>query len=135
MSVEVIQFETLRRLHINHGLSLDDIDATNILPMLRESNRSGLIYQITQRYVQNMTDLALLKHVMHSDELFWTGTADLPTSIDGVERRTIDFRAHEPDIDNLRERIESVVPYFCAVPTCVQAFCPQHGRVLSSSRQ
>ncbi|KAH9965545.1 hypothetical protein BGW80DRAFT_756075 [Lactifluus volemus] len=60
------------------------------------------------------------------DELFWTGTADLPTSIDGVERRTIDFRAHEPDIDNLRERIESVVPYFCAVPTCVQALCPQH---------
>jgi hypothetical protein len=63
MSVEVIQFETLRRLHINHGLSLDDIDATNILPTLRESNCSGLIYQMTQRYVQNMTDLVLLKHV------------------------------------------------------------------------
>jgi hypothetical protein len=57
MSVEVIQFETLRRLHIKHGLSLDDIDATNVLPTLRKSNRSGLIYQMTQRYVQHMTGL------------------------------------------------------------------------------
>jgi len=29
---EVIQFEALRRLHLGHGLSLDDIDATNVLP-------------------------------------------------------------------------------------------------------
>jgi hypothetical protein len=57
MLVEVIQFETLRRLHINHGLSLDDIDATNVLPTLRKRNRSGLIFQMTQRYVQNMTEL------------------------------------------------------------------------------
>ncbi|KAH9965541.1 hypothetical protein BGW80DRAFT_755784 [Lactifluus volemus] len=35
--VEVIQFETLHRLHIKHGLSLDDIDA--VLPTLHKSNR------------------------------------------------------------------------------------------------
>ncbi|KAH9965543.1 hypothetical protein BGW80DRAFT_755949 [Lactifluus volemus] len=35
--VEVIQFETLRRLQFKHGLSLDDIDA--VLPTLRKSNR------------------------------------------------------------------------------------------------
>jgi hypothetical protein len=57
MTVEVIQFETLHRLYIKHGLSMDDIDATNILPTLRKSNRSGLIYQMTQRYVQHMTEL------------------------------------------------------------------------------
>jgi hypothetical protein len=60
MAVEVIQFETLRRLHIGHGLSLDDIDATNVLPPLRTSNRYGLIYQMTQRCVRfvGLTDLS-----------------------------------------------------------------------------
>ncbi|KAI0253462.1 hypothetical protein BJV78DRAFT_211135 [Lactifluus subvellereus] len=110
--VEVIQFETLRRLHIGHGLSLDDIDATNVLPPLRETNRYGLIYQMTQR-----------------DELFWTGTlADFPASADGAEHRGIDPRAYEPDVDDLRQRIDSLVPYFCANPSCIQAFCPQHGQ-------
>ena len=49
--VEVIQFEVLRQLHLGHGLSLDDIDALNALPALRETNRFGLIYQMTQRCV------------------------------------------------------------------------------------
>lgn len=51
MTVEVIQFEVLRRLHFGHGLSLEDIDVTGVLPELRQSNRYGLIYQMTQRCV------------------------------------------------------------------------------------
>jgi hypothetical protein len=47
--VEVIQFEVLRRLHLGHGLSLDDIDTMSVLPALRETNRFGLIYRMTQR--------------------------------------------------------------------------------------
>lgn len=51
MAVEVIQFEALRRLHFGHGLSLEDIDVTEVLPESRQSNRFGLIYQMTQRCV------------------------------------------------------------------------------------
>ena len=52
ITVEVIQFEVLRRLHVGHGLSLEDIDVTGFLPESRPSNRFGLIYQMTQRYVR-----------------------------------------------------------------------------------
>ncbi|KAI0259724.1 hypothetical protein BC834DRAFT_604325 [Gloeopeniophorella convolvens] len=108
--VEVIQFETLRRLHFDTGLSLEDIDATDTLPLSRIGNRDGLIYQMTQR-----------------DELYWTGLmSDLTIGGDGAQPRRIDPRAFEPHIDDLRGRLESIVPYFCANPTCIQVFCPQH---------
>ncbi|KAI0302826.1 hypothetical protein B0F90DRAFT_1667436 [Multifurca ochricompacta] len=111
--VEVIQFETLRRLHFGHGLSLDLIDATNVLPPLRSSNRFGLLYQMTQRE--------------SSDELFWTGMMDdLRLEADGPGRQSINFRAQEPDADDLRGRIDSIVPYFCGNPGCIHAFCPRH---------
>lgn len=51
MAAEVIQFEVLRRLHFGRGLSLDDIDATRVLPTLRVTSHFGLIYQMTQRCV------------------------------------------------------------------------------------
>ena len=51
MTVEVIQFEALRRLHFGHGLSLEDIDVTDVLPGSRQTNRDGLIYAMTQRCV------------------------------------------------------------------------------------
>ncbi|KAH9164584.1 hypothetical protein EDB89DRAFT_2016838 [Lactarius sanguifluus] len=109
---DVIQFETLRRLYFGNGLSLDEIDATGVLPPLRIDNREGLIYKMTQR-----------------DELFWPGMmADFPIDVDGMEQRGIDPRAHEPDINDLRGRLNSVVPYFCANPSCIQAFCPRHVR-------
>ena len=49
--VEVIQSETVRRLYFGHELSLGEIDATEVLPLLRASNREGLIYNTTQRCV------------------------------------------------------------------------------------
>ncbi|KAI0280120.1 hypothetical protein BGY98DRAFT_965749 [Russula aff. rugulosa BPL654] len=110
--VEVIQFEVLRRLHFGHGLSLEDIDITGFLPELRPSNRYGLIYRMTQR-----------------DKLFWPGMmVDFPVTTDGSERRVINFRAHEPDVNDLRARIESVIPYFCANPSCIHANCPLHAK-------
>ncbi len=51
ITVEVIQFEVLRRLHFGHGLPLEDIDVTGVLPKLRHTNRDGLIYAMTQRCV------------------------------------------------------------------------------------
>jgi hypothetical protein len=61
--VEEIQFEVLRRLCVGHGLSLKDIDATNVLPKLRESNQFGFIYRMTQRCACRacVETLALLK--------------------------------------------------------------------------
>ena len=49
--MEVIQFETLRRLYFGQELSLAEIDATEVLPPLRTSNREGLSYSMTQRCV------------------------------------------------------------------------------------
>lgn len=63
------------------------------------------------------------------DELFWPGMmADFPAVDGGSERRGINFRAHEPDVDDLRGRIESVIPYFCANPGCIHTHCPRHGK-------
>ena len=128
-SAEEIQFEALRRLHLGHGLSLDDIDATNVLPALRSTNRDGLIYRMTQRCVRRVDVILLLTQCALRDKLFWTGVmAEFPTDAGGFERREINPRAHEPGIDDLRKRVESIVPYFCASPSCVQSLCPYHGR-------
>ncbi|KAI0297413.1 hypothetical protein BC826DRAFT_165885 [Russula brevipes] len=114
--VEEIQFEVLRRLCVGHGLSLEDIDATNVLPKLRENNQSGFIYGMTQR-----------------DRLFWTGSiADLATDADTPEGGWFNPRTNEPGIDDLRRRIQSIAPYFCANPGCIQALCPRHVEELNS---
>ena len=52
--------------------------------------------------------------------------ADFPASADGAEQRGFNFRAHEPDVDDLRGRLQSLIPRFCANPTCIQAYCPLH---------
>ena len=47
---EMIQLEAVRRLR--HGSGFDDaeIDSLDIFPVLRDSNRSGLIWYSSQRY-------------------------------------------------------------------------------------
>jgi hypothetical protein len=54
--------------------------------------------------------------------------AEFPANADSAEQREINPRAHEPGINDLRKRIDSVVAYFCANPCCVQALCPHHGK-------
>jgi hypothetical protein len=135
--VEVIQFEVLRRLHLGHGLSLDDIDALDVLPALRSTNRFGLLYQMTQRCVlrTSLSESSLLhcsRRCAFRDKLSWTGmTTEFPANADGSGRE-ISLRAHEPGIDDLRKRIDSIVPYFCANAGCVHAYCPYHGKVFLS---
>jgi len=60
--------------------------------------------------------------------------ADFPSATDGSERRGINLRAHEPDVNDLRGRIESVIPYFCANPSCIHVYCPLHRKGFISSR-
>jgi len=47
--VEMIQFETARRLHDIHHISPKDIDRMNILKRLRESHNRGLLWEVSQR--------------------------------------------------------------------------------------
>lgn len=56
---------------------------------------------------------------------------NFPVATDGSDRQVINFRGHEPDVNDLRERIESVIPYFCANPSCIQVYCPLHGKWVS----
>lgn len=61
------------------------------------------------------------------DELFWPGMmADFSVATDDSERQVINLRAHEPDVNDLRGRIESVIPYFCPNPSCIHVYCPLH---------
>ena len=60
--------------------------------------------------------------------------ADFAVNADSSEQREINLRAHEPDIDELRKRIDSIFPYFCANPGCVQALCPHHGEDFEQAR-
>ncbi|KAJ7739706.1 hypothetical protein DFH07DRAFT_77847 [Mycena maculata] len=53
---EVIQYETVRRLHVEHGLSAEDLNiviqnlaATTFFRELRLSNASGLLWDVSQR--------------------------------------------------------------------------------------
>ena len=41
----------MHKLLFRHGLSRYEIDATNVLPLLRTNNQDGLIYKMSQRYV------------------------------------------------------------------------------------
>jgi hypothetical protein len=52
--------------------------------------------------------------------------ANFPVATDGSERRVVNFRAHEPDVNDLRGRIESVIPDFCPYPSCIHVYCPLH---------
>ena len=56
--------------------------------------------------------------------------ADFPIDADGVEQRSIDLSACEPNIDDLRGRLDSIVRYFCPNPGCIQSFCQRHGMFL-----
>ena len=60
--------------------------------------------------------------------------ADFPVPTGGSERPLINLRAHEPDVNDLRGRIESIIPYFCTNPSCIHANCPLHRKGLSGLR-
>ncbi|KAI0062802.1 SET domain-containing protein [Artomyces pyxidatus] len=101
---ETIQHEAMRRLHICDGMSLAEIDKTGILPPSRVTNESGLLWRLSQR-----------------DALSWPAQRilDLPH---------LDVR-FEPLWDDLRERLNTVWPYFCPNPSCTTAYCITHTTV------
>ncbi|EGN92574.1 hypothetical protein SERLA73DRAFT_172801, partial [Serpula lacrymans var. lacrymans S7.3] len=88
-------------MHYVYDISLADIDRSKILPRLRESDTFGLLWEASQR-----------------DLIHWPGAAfneheELPTS-------------YAPASDDLRGRLNSILPIFCPNLNCMQAKCPTH---------
>ncbi|EGO29321.1 hypothetical protein SERLADRAFT_433320 [Serpula lacrymans var. lacrymans S7.9] len=99
--IQLIDLETARRMHYVYDISLADIDRSKILPRLRESDTFGLLWEASQR-----------------DLIHWPGAAfneheELPTS-------------YAPASDDLRGRLNSILPIFCPNLNCMQAKCPTH---------
>ncbi|KAG2152637.1 uncharacterized protein EDB93DRAFT_1082850 [Suillus bovinus] len=97
---EMIQIETVRRLHNTWDISIKNIDRMRILPQLfGESHKAGLIWQRFQR-----------------DFLRWPGGTD-----DDMEGA-----CSKPATDNLRERLSSVLATFCPNLNCLRTLCTTH---------
>ncbi|KAG2039208.1 hypothetical protein BDR03DRAFT_860440 [Suillus americanus] len=97
---EMIQIETARRLHNTWNISMKDIDRMRILPnSLHESYKKGLLWQRFQR-----------------DFLRWPrGTED---DMEGA--------CFQPDVDDLRKRLSSVLATFCPNLNCLRTLCTTH---------
>ncbi|KAG2120491.1 uncharacterized protein F5147DRAFT_662151 [Suillus discolor] len=97
---EMIQIETVRRLHNTSNISITNIDRMRIFPKpLRESYKDGLLWQRFQR-----------------DFLRWPGGTE-----DDMEGA-----CSEPAPDNLRERLSSVLATFCPNLNCLRTLCTTH---------
>ncbi|KAG1730324.1 hypothetical protein EDB19DRAFT_1740854 [Suillus lakei] len=97
---EMIQIETVRRLHIIHHISIKNIDRIRILPeLLRKSYKGGLLWKRFQR-----------------DFLRWPGGTD-----DDMEGASF-----EPAVDDLRGRLSSVLATFCPNLNCLRTLCTTH---------
>ncbi|KAG2068554.1 SET domain-containing protein [Suillus decipiens] len=97
---EMIQIETVRRLHNTWNISIKDIDRIRIFPkLLRESYKGGLLWQISQR-----------------DFLRWPGGTE-----DDIEEAR-----YEPAADELHNRLTSVLKTFCPNLNCLRTLCTTH---------
>ncbi|KAG1790011.1 uncharacterized protein HD556DRAFT_757025 [Suillus plorans] len=97
---EMIQIETVRRLHNTSNISITNIDRMRIFPKsLRESYKDGLLWQRFQR-----------------DFLRWPGGTE-----DDMEGACI-----EPAPDELHKRLSSVLATFCPNLNCLRTLCTTH---------
>ncbi|KAG0699223.1 hypothetical protein DFH29DRAFT_937704 [Suillus ampliporus] len=99
--LEIIQFETVRRSHSIHQISMKDIDRMCVLNPLRESYNRGLLWACSQR-----------------DLLHWPGR---PFATEG-DLKTSD----EPAADDLRGRLSSLLATFCPNLNCLRTLCTTH---------
>lgn len=97
---EMIQIETVRRLHKTWDISIKNIDRMRILPKsLRVSYNDGLLWERFQR-----------------DFLRWPGGTE-----DDMEEACF-----EPAADDLRARLSSVLGTFCSNLNCLRTLCTTH---------
>ncbi|KAG1779291.1 hypothetical protein EV702DRAFT_95273 [Suillus placidus] len=97
---EMIQIETVRRLHKTWDISIKNIDRMRIFPKpLRESYNEGLLWERFQR-----------------DFLRWPGGTE-----DDMEEA-----CSEPAADDLLARLSSVLGTFCSNLNCLRTLCTTH---------
>ncbi|KIJ64267.1 hypothetical protein HYDPIDRAFT_132965 [Hydnomerulius pinastri MD-312] len=107
--LEMIQLETVRRLHVIQEITLPDVDRMRIFKSLRFSHNTGLLWERSQR-----------------DFLHWPGAFqvkpedDLPTS-------------HAAHTDDLRGRLLSTLRTFCPTLNCLSPICETHGQLNSNT--
>ncbi|KAJ7184281.1 hypothetical protein C8R46DRAFT_1063555 [Mycena filopes] len=107
---EVIQYETVRRLHVEHGFSagvIDEILRVKGLPLLRSSNESGLLWAVTQRD---------LLPVVWGDGLPSSSKPQLPPH----------FAREHPASNDLFRHINTGREKFCPNLNCVNFNCHIH---------
>ncbi|KAJ6608603.1 hypothetical protein B0H10DRAFT_2438956 [Mycena sp. CBHHK59/15] len=108
---EVIQFETVRRLHIDHGLSAERIDSITStfthFRELRSSNESGLLWDVSQRD---------LPEVIWGDGLPSSSKPQLPHG----------FAVDAIHPDDIFEHINRGLPTFCPNLNCILHECGVH---------
>ncbi|KAG1731608.1 SET domain-containing protein [Suillus paluster] len=105
--LEMIQIETVRRLDSIHNISPKDIDRMDIFKPLRELYNGGLLWERHQR-----------------DFLHWPGRPfdterDLESSF-------------EPAVDNLCQRLSSLLATFCPNLNCLRTLCTTHSHPRSA---
>ncbi|KIK92123.1 hypothetical protein PAXRUDRAFT_830266 [Paxillus rubicundulus Ve08.2h10] len=100
---EVIVLEAAYRLHARHGLTYDEIEESNVLPLKLRSqfNKSGLLSTGCQR-----------------DRLRWSGST-IPSSYVFPSRA-------QPASSDLRGRFVSANTLFCPNLSCVEPLCSVH---------
>ncbi|KAH8089912.1 hypothetical protein BXZ70DRAFT_496626 [Cristinia sonorae] len=102
-----IILEVARRLHHEHGLQPQTLDATKILPL---------------QLCWTQTQPGLLSLVNQTDLLAWSSApGELPPG------------AVPPESNMLRHNLQNMITLFCPIMNCVQASCISHvnsGRVL-----
>ncbi|KAJ7261311.1 hypothetical protein B0H12DRAFT_1322084 [Mycena haematopus] len=110
---EVIQYETVRRLHITHHFTAELIDEGNATQMLfrplRLSNESGLLWDVSQRDLLNVV---------------WGD--GLPSSSKEHPQLPPCFGQKSPRPDDIFEQINRGIEKFCPNLNCIQNNCHVH---------
>ncbi|KIK95040.1 hypothetical protein PAXRUDRAFT_33188 [Paxillus rubicundulus Ve08.2h10] len=103
--LEMIQLETVRRLHVMHGIVLQDISRMAIFNPLYVSHNTGLLWDQSQR-----------------DFLHWPGAFQVALEEDLP-------RSHAPHPDDMQGRLTSVLRIFCPSLNCLSPLCQTHGNL------
>ncbi|KAJ7243368.1 hypothetical protein B0H12DRAFT_1325805 [Mycena haematopus] len=110
---EVIQYETVRRLHITHHFTAELIDKVNATQMLfrplRLSNESGLLWDVSQRDLLNVV---------------WGD--GLPSSSNERPHLPLYFGQECPEPDDIFDQINRGLQKFCPNLNCIQHNCHVH---------
>ncbi|KAL4065492.1 hypothetical protein V8B97DRAFT_1875329 [Scleroderma yunnanense] len=100
--LDMIQLETIWKLHVIHDLSMSDINRMHILKPTRTSHNTGLLWDCMQR-----------------DLLQWPGASQINVKDSFLKSET-------PLSDDLHRRLTSMLRVFCPSLNCLGPLCLTH---------